>query len=276
MLEANAATTMRPVALVKISSKASMTSQLGAGEAAPIDVRAVGKQRQHALRAELGEPMEVEVLAVDRRLIDLEVAGVNDDAGRRVDGERNAVGDAVRDADELDLERTDGHPCARADRDELAAGDAVLLQLGLDQRERQRRPVDRAVDVGQHVRHAADVIFVAVRQHERGGTLLLQVRQVGDDPIDTQQFRVGKHHAGVDDDRRVGPGEREHVHPELAESAERHDFEHEQTAGMHTVAPPLLAEQARERSRAAARSGSWARLKPTRRDVPVTGTTCDG
>ena len=61
------------------------------------------------------------MLAVDRRLIDLEVAGVDDHADRRVDGQRDAVGHAVRDADELDLERTDGHAVARPDR---RSGDA--------------------------------------------------------------------------------------------------------------------------------------------------------
>ena len=40
---------------------------------------------------ELGEPVEVEVLAVERRLVDLEVAGVDDRADRRVDRQRDAV-----------------------------------------------------------------------------------------------------------------------------------------------------------------------------------------
>ena len=81
---------------------------LGPGESLAIDVGAVRKERQHALRAELGEAVQVEVLAVERRLVDLEVAGMDDDADRRRDGERHAVGHAVRDADELDRERPDG------------------------------------------------------------------------------------------------------------------------------------------------------------------------
>ena len=80
MLDENVATTSLPCVLVKTSSNASMTSISGPGEAAAIDVGAVGEQRQHALRAELGEAVQVEVLAVDRRLIDLEVAGVDDHA----------------------------------------------------------------------------------------------------------------------------------------------------------------------------------------------------
>ena len=193
---------------------------LGSGEAAPIDVRAVGEQREHALAAELREAMHVEVLAVERCLVDLEIAGVHDDARGRVDRERDAVGDAVRDANELDLERSDGDAVVRTHGDELASFDAVLLELRLDHGQRQRRPVDRSVDERQHVRHAADVILVAVRQHERrGAPFLLQVREIRNDPIHAQQLRVREHHARVDDDGRLTPGEREHVHPELAESA---------------------------------------------------------
>ena len=125
---------------------------LGSGEAAAVDVGAVGEQREHAFAAELGEAVDVEVLAVERRLIDLEVAGVDDDAGRRVDRERDAVRNAVRDADELDLERSDRDAVVRPDGDQLAAVDAVLLELRLDQRQRQRRAVDRSVDQRQHVR----------------------------------------------------------------------------------------------------------------------------
>ena len=168
------------------------------------------------------------MLAVARRLIDLEIARVDNDAGRRVDRERHAVGNAVGDADELDRERSDGDALPWPYGDQLVAVQAVLFELRLDERERQRRAVDRSVDHRHHVRYGADMIFVTVRQHERGGApFLLQVGQIRDDAIDAQQLGVRKHHAGIDDNRRLTPREREHVHPELAKSAERHDFEHQ-------------------------------------------------
>ncbi len=49
----------------------------------------------------------------------------------------------------------------------IAGVDAVLLELRLDERQRHGRAVDRAVEQRHHVRHGADVILVAVRQHER-------------------------------------------------------------------------------------------------------------
>src|SRR5882672_65103 len=202
--------------------------QLRSGEAAAIDVRAVGEQRQHAGAAELGEPVHVEVLAVDRGLIDLEIAGVYDDAGGRMDRQRDAVRYAVRDADEFDREWADAQALPRPDRNELAAVDAVFLELRLDQGERQGCCVQRTVDQREHVRHGADVILMAVRQHERGdASFLLQVRQIRNDPVHAQQLGVRKHHPRVDDDRRLVPGEREHVHAELAESAKRYYFEHQ-------------------------------------------------
>ena len=51
--------------------------------------------------------MQIEGLAVERRLIDLEVAGVQQHALRRADHHRDAVRHAVRDAHEFEGERTD-------------------------------------------------------------------------------------------------------------------------------------------------------------------------
>jgi hypothetical protein len=236
---------------------------LRAGEAAAVDVRAVRKQREHTRRAELREAVDVEMLAVDRRLIDLEVAGVDHDAAWRVNGQRDAVRDAMRHTDELDLERADRDTLGGTHSREPRAGhvDTVFHELRLDEREGERCAVHRAVDIREDERDAADVVFVAVRQHKGGDPpLLLQVRQVRNDQIDAQQFRIGEHDAGVDDDRRVGPGEREHVHAELAEAAEWYNVEHRFRAYK-----PTPAGSRRNRfdvgSRDAARSGCWESLK---------------
>src|SRR5205085_6138012 len=102
--------------------------ELRPGEPASIDVGAVGEQREDAVGAELREPVHVEMLAVDWRLIDLEVAGMDHNARWRMNRERDTVGHAVRDADELDLKRPDRDPIARSNGSErLGFVDAVLL-----------------------------------------------------------------------------------------------------------------------------------------------------
>ena len=155
--------------------------ELGAGKALAIDVGAVGKQRQHARAAELGESMDVEMLAVDRRLIDLEIAGMHDRSRRRMNRQRDAIGHAVRHAQELDLAVADADALARLHGDQPIAGiDAVLFELRPHERQRQRRAVNRTVDERPHIRNAADVIFVAVRQEQRGRPRLALL-QVGAD-----------------------------------------------------------------------------------------------
>ena len=103
----------------------------------------------------------------------------------------------------------------------------MLGELRLDERERQRRAVNRSIEVREDVWNAADVIFVPVRQHQRGGaSLLLKVGEVRNDQIHAQQLGIREHDTRVDDNRRLAPAERQHVHPELAETTERNDFEH--------------------------------------------------
>ena len=97
--------------------------------------------------------MHVHVLAVERRLIDLEISRVQHQPARRLDRHRHAVGHAVRHPDELERERPDRDAVVRLHPHEPRGGvQTVLLQLGLDQGQRERRTVDRAADVGQHVR----------------------------------------------------------------------------------------------------------------------------
>ena len=91
MLVANAVTTSLPRVLANSSSNASTTSYSEPREPGPLDVRAVAEQHEHALRAELGEPVEVEVLAVERRLVDLEIPRVDDRADRGLDRQRQRV-----------------------------------------------------------------------------------------------------------------------------------------------------------------------------------------
>ena len=76
-----------------------------------VGVGGVGEQQADALvlgdgahDAEVGEP------AVDRGEVELEVAGVQDRALRRVDGGGEAVGHRVGDGDELAVERADPAP----------------------------------------------------------------------------------------------------------------------------------------------------------------------
>ena len=82
MLDENAATTIFPLVLVKNLLECVDHVEFRAGESLPIDVGTVAEQREHAPAAELGQTVNIELLAVEWGLIELEVAGVDDRAGR--------------------------------------------------------------------------------------------------------------------------------------------------------------------------------------------------
>ena len=200
----------------------------GTREAASIDIRAVREQREHALAAQLGEAMEIEVLTVDRRLVDLEVARVHDRACRARDGQRHTIRHAVRHPDEFDLERTDSHFVARLNPLEAFSGvDTMLHEFRLDERKGHGRAVDRTIEERHDIRHAADVILVAMGQDQRLQLAAprLDVREIGDNKVDAKLIRFREHHAGIDQDGGVLPRDRHHVHAELAQAAERDDLE---------------------------------------------------
>ncbi|MNK59669.1 hypothetical protein D3C87_787870 [compost metagenome] len=103
--------------------QAHLDHALRGGEALARGVGGVRQEDEHALFAQLGELVEVEVLAVDGGLVHLPVAGIDDGAGRGMDGDRAGVGNRVRDPDVLDLAAAGVHDVAGFDHDdrELAA-----------------------------------------------------------------------------------------------------------------------------------------------------------
>ena len=83
------------------------------------------------------------------------------------DGHGERVGDGVVDREELQSPRADGEFVAFAHPAQVRL-DAVLVELGRDQSERQPRPEDRDVlALAQQVGQRADVVLVPVGEHDR-------------------------------------------------------------------------------------------------------------
>ena len=161
-------------------------------------------------------------------MVELPVAGVEDAPGGRLDDDRDAVGDRVRHADELELERADLHPVAVGVG--LAQGrrraEAVLVELRLDHRERQLGADHLAhLDLAEHVRQRADVVLVAVGEDDREQRPVLEVREVRQDEVDAEVLVAREREAGVDQDALPVELVQGHVLADLAEPAERDDAE---------------------------------------------------
>ena len=192
-------------------------------EAGHLGVGRVGEEEVDALLAEPGEAAQVGDPPVERELVHLEVAGVQHQAGGGADGHGERVGDRVVDGEELEVERAEGQLVALG---HLAGDrlDLVLLQLGVDERQRELGADQRDVaPLAQQVGHAADVVLVAVGQHDRDDVVhpVPDRGEVGEDDVDARLVLLGEEDAAVDDQQLAGVLEDRHVAADLAEPAQR-------------------------------------------------------
>ena len=160
------------------------------------------------------------------QLVHLEVAGVQHDAGAGADDDRERVGDGVVDRDELEHERPERDGLPLLDHVVHRLLEAVLAQLGAQQGQGQLGADERDVAaLAQEVRRGADVVLVAVGQHQ-GLDLVEAVPdrvEVGEDQVDAGVVVLGEQDAAVDDQQPVVVLEDGHVATDLAEAAERDD-----------------------------------------------------
>src|ERR1035437_9448825 len=156
----------------------------------------VGQQADHAVLTQSGQDREIGAAAVDRSVVELEVARGDDSSDRRVERHAHRVGDRVADPEGLDTERPNLERIARIERQKRIGVELVLPDLDPQQAASQRRGIYRDVgEVRQDVRQAADMVLVGVRYEKRPDLLavLPQVRDVGDHQVDPEHLLVREH-----------------------------------------------------------------------------------
>ncbi len=99
----------------------------------------------------------------------------------------------------------------------------VFVELVFNVGQRELGGVDGNVEFAEDPRQRADVVFVAVGEDDAAHMFAIfqQVRNIGDNDIDAQQFGFGEHQAGVHYDDVVAKADGHAVHTELAHPAQR-------------------------------------------------------
>ena len=140
-----------------------------------------------ARRAEVGG------VAVDRRLVELVVAGDERRAERCVQRDRGGVGDRVGHVHELEAERPGlERACPCSSSSSLTSLEPVLVELGARHRHGERAAVDGRSLIGpelaQDPRQRAEVVLVAVGHDDRLDVLdaIAQVGEVGQHEVDPE------------------------------------------------------------------------------------------
>ena len=189
-------------------------------------IRRIRHHHEHALVAEVGEAAEIRHLAIDWRIVELEVTRMHDHADRRLDGKAHGIGDGVVHADEANAEAADIDDVALHDRMQVARVHAVLFQAALQNAQRQARAIDRHVDLLQHIRQRADVILMTMREHD-GLDLVFVLQQIGNirnNEVDAQHIVLWEHQTRIDDEDFLVATDYRHVLADFPQTAQGDDL----------------------------------------------------
>ena len=191
-------------------------------------VRAVREEGQYAPPAEVGQTMGIGGAVVQGRLIELEVSAVQQRAGRRVNGERHRVGNAVGDLDELHVQSGDRDGFGWGYGNEPPRGIAAVLgEPALEQSQSEPRSIDRTLDQIPDVGDGADVVLVTVgqKQSRQRPDLAGERAHVGDDQVDAEVLGPREHDTGIQQQVGGSATDGHHVHAELADAAQENDLD---------------------------------------------------
>ena len=198
---------IRPSQLRELSrSRAGPTLDSDGATPGPVGVGRVAAEQQQAVAADLGQPRDVRRAPVDRRLVELVVAGHQHRAELGGDQDHAAdVGDRVGRGGPSPARRARAFTFSPAGSPaSVASRELVLVELRPDHADGQQAAVDHRglADLAQHVRQRADVVLVAVGEDDRLDVVgaLAQVGEVRQDEVDAEHLRGREHQPGVDDD----------------------------------------------------------------------------
>src|SRR5262249_43793441 len=140
--------------------------------------------------------MKIEKTIVGRSGIDFEIAGVNDDAERGVNGEGNTVDKAVRDLNRMHGQGAGFEAFAGTNFAQVGIiEEAVFVKLVFHVSQCELRSPDRNVELGEDPGQAADVVLVAVGKDDAANALAIldEIGNVRNYNVDAEEFRFVEH-----------------------------------------------------------------------------------
>jgi hypothetical protein len=149
-------------------------------------------------------------------------------AERRVNRKSDAIHQAVRDLQGMNGEGSNLETFSRTNFAQIGRVEKlVFIELIFDVGKRELGGPDRDVQFAENPGQGSDVIFVPVRKHDAAHQFAIfdQIRNIGNNNIDAEQFGFGKHEPGIYDHDVIAIADGHAVHAELAHAAERNNMQ---------------------------------------------------
>ena len=188
-------------------------------------VGGIRKQHANAFFPERLQARHAREPAIGGVGIQLEIATVDDGAGRGTQRDGAGVGNAMGDGNPLGFERPHSAAIEVMDLPQHAfGGDVVLAAFPGDQAQGEGCAVDRHGPPAKEVGQRADVILVAMSEQHRQHLVRewLQIGEVRHDAIDARLIIRWEKLTAINKHQAFGAVHRQSVHAELAQAADGH------------------------------------------------------
>ena len=192
-----------------------------------LNVRAFAHQREHTPVPKLAEAREVDYPALDRGIVNLEVARMHDNSRGGVYSKRAGVGNGVVYADKFNGHTAHADILPRLDNVQRSLRQqTVLLELALDKPEREPCSVYGNIYLLEQIRQRADMILVSVSDDNAPELIpvLFEIGEVGDNEVNARHFLIGERKAAVYDKHIVAAFVNVKVLSYLVKTAERDEL----------------------------------------------------
>ena len=194
--------------------------------AGTLRIRGVRAERQHPAMPDFREFMHIHELPVDRRVIEFEIARVDDRAKRRAEINPARIRNRMADMEETDFENTEDVFFPRFNHIERRLLDARFFEFPFDEPASQPRRVHRRRHLAQKIRKRTDMILVPVRNHNGANFFFIfdEIAEIRDDDVDPRHVVLRKRHPRIQDDDILAVANRRHIFSDFSESSQRNNL----------------------------------------------------
>ena len=167
--------------------------------------------------------MQIKQAIVSGCGINLEIAGMNDNAKGGMDSQRNAIHQTVRDLNWMNGEWANLEAITGTNLAQIGVVQKpMLVELIFYICQSEFCAPDWNVQFGKYPWQRADMVLMTMGEHNTAHalTILDQVGDIGNDDVHAEQFSFGEHHSGIYNDDVIAPAHGHAIHAELAKAAE--------------------------------------------------------
>ena len=197
-------------------------------KAGSLRICGVAQKGKNSLSSQFRKSLQIDRVAVYRRVVDFEVACVDHDAGRCIERKGCRIHDAVIGLDKLDAETSKVH--GRAEAHDLSLGrlqHSPLSELVLNDAHSQPGGKNGHIDLLQHIGQRADMVLVTVRDHKSLDLIdiFFEIGRIRDHKVDSEHIVFRKRQTTVHYDNTVLTLESSYIHADLLKTAQGDDLQ---------------------------------------------------